>query len=358
MALLPPPRQRPAATLIWAILGMAALFFTFANAQQGPSIPMKYCAKVNTGNTFKAIVSDFQSDGRCDQNCTSYAFAIVREKSCWCSNLIPNEADQKPIGECNVPCPGYPSDLCGGIGLWGYMQNNNNQPSGTAAAGYGISTTAAPTKSASSSPESSTVTLTSSSFSTTDPSSTIPYPPDSTKAPELTTITVEGTVKTVIITPSQTGSPNGADLQQDSKSGLHGGAVAGIIVGVIGGLIVLAVIIWMLWRRRRETTNSEIGFIGPPRRGGSAAGSIAAMGSIKSGPHVSENRYLQRDPGWDENKRMSLVPPTDPRMKTGLYNRDNRSHDSMASLQDNQDYSRIIAAPTRVLRVTNSDPDD
>ncbi|KAK4228815.1 hypothetical protein QBC38DRAFT_135345 [Podospora fimiseda] len=332
MAPLPPSRHRPTATLLWVILGMTTtLFITMANAQQGPSIPMKYCAKVNTGNTFKAIVSDFQSDGRCDQNCTSYAFAIVREKSCWCSNLIPNQADQKPLGECNVPCPGYPTDLCGGIGLWGYMQNNDNQPTGTAPPGFGISTTAAPSKTSL---------------------------PDSSKDPELTTITVEGTVKTVTITPSHTGDPSGASLQQDSTNGLHGGAVAGIIVGVIGGLIVLAVVIWMLWRKRREATNSEIGFVGPPRRGGSATGSIAAMGSIKSGPHVSENRYLQRDHGWEESKRMSLVPPTDPRMKTGLYNRDNRSHDSMASLQDNQDYSRIIAAPTRVLRVTNSDPDD
>lgn len=97
------------------------------------------------------VTSDFQSDGRCNQNCTSYAFAIVREKSCWCSNLIPNPDDQKPIADCNIPCPGYPSDLCGGINLWGYMEISANEPTGTAPAGIGLPTSAAPTKTSSSS---------------------------------------------------------------------------------------------------------------------------------------------------------------------------------------------------------------
>ncbi|KAK4163182.1 hypothetical protein QBC43DRAFT_67962 [Cladorrhinum sp. PSN259] len=354
MAGLPPPaRQR----LSWAILGITALLFTMATAQNGPSIPIKYCAKVNTGNTFKAIVSDFQSEGRCDQNCTSYAFAIVREKACWCSNLIPNEADLKSIGDCSVPCPGYPTDLCGGIGLWGYLQNNGNEPKGTAPAGYGISTTAAPTttKSTSSSRESSTVTTTSSSSSTSDFSSTTSSLPDTTKEPRLTTITLEGTVKTVTITPSQTGNPNDAGLQNDSRKGLQSGAIAGIVVGVVAGLILLAIIVWLLWRKRRETTNSEIGFAGPSRRVGSATGSITALESVKSGHHVSAARYLKRDPDWEEEqerKRRSVLS-TDPRMKpVSRY----RSYDS---LTDARDYSRTIIGPsTRVLRVTNASHDD
>ncbi|KAK4460953.1 hypothetical protein QBC42DRAFT_99745 [Cladorrhinum samala] len=363
----PPPSPPSAAALLWAMLGMTTIFYGVAGAQKGPSIPMKYCARVNTGNTFKAILSDFQSDGRCNQNCTSYAFAIVREKACWCSNLIPNPADQKPIDDCDIPCPGYPTDLCGGINLWGYMENVANEPTGTAPVGIGLPTSSAPTKtsSSSSSPVSTTVTSESSSSSTTNSSSSSSTTSSSssagiTKEPQWTTITAEGTVKTVTVVPSATGSPNDAGLQKDSGNGLSGGAVAGIIVGVIGALMVLGAALWLMWRRRQERNGggSELGFMGPSRRGGSATGSIAAMGSIKSGPHVSENRYLQRDPGWDENKRLSLVPPTDPRMKVGLYNRDNRSHDSMASLQDNQDYSRTIAAPTRVLRVTNLNADD
>ena len=57
------------------------------------------------------------------------------EKDCWCSNLAPNKADQKPITDCQYPCPGYPSDYCGGDGVFGYMEVAGAKPSGTAAAG-------------------------------------------------------------------------------------------------------------------------------------------------------------------------------------------------------------------------------
>ena len=75
----------------------------------------------------------------------------MREKACWCSNLIPNPADQKPIDDCDIPCPGYPTDLCGGINLWGYMENVANEPTGTAPVGIGLPTSSAPTKTSSSS---------------------------------------------------------------------------------------------------------------------------------------------------------------------------------------------------------------
>lgn len=94
------------------------------------------------------VRSNYQSDGRCFDNCTtlSYALAIVQDKSCWCSNLIPNQADQKDIGNCKASCPGYPSDYCGGDGTFGYMEVIGFTPTGTAAAG---ATTKAPSSSVS-----------------------------------------------------------------------------------------------------------------------------------------------------------------------------------------------------------------
>ncbi len=93
-----------------------------------------------------SVRSNYQSDGRCFGNCTtlSYAFAIVQDKSCWCSNLVPNPADQKDIGNCKAPCPGYPTDYCGGDGTFGYMEVIGFSPTGTAAAG---GTTKAPSSS-------------------------------------------------------------------------------------------------------------------------------------------------------------------------------------------------------------------
>lgn len=61
------------------------------------------------------------------------------------------------------------------------------------------------------------------------------------------------------------------------------------------------------------------------------------------------------------SKRRSQLMPVDPRLDPfakGIYARDqNKSHESISSLQDNQDYSRRIQDPPRVLRAVNPDPD-
>jgi cell wall integrity and stress response component len=128
------------AALGWASFTVAALFSSMAWAQQpvptGPSVPQVYCSDVNTADMVP-LYYNWQSDGRCFGNCTDlkYAFAIVLAKNCWCSNLIPNPADQKPLVDCQNPCPGYPTDYCGGDGLFGYMEAAGATPTGTAPAG-------------------------------------------------------------------------------------------------------------------------------------------------------------------------------------------------------------------------------
>jgi cell wall integrity and stress response component len=135
----------------WVTLAVAALLYSMAWAQQGPSVPMKYCSDVNTAdlvgpckwlpcpcpgpdaNSY-TVNYNWQSDGRCYGNCTDSenAFAIVQNKNCWCSNLIPHPNDRKPIEDCRAPCPGYPTDHCGGDGTFGYMEVGGFNPSGTA----------------------------------------------------------------------------------------------------------------------------------------------------------------------------------------------------------------------------------
>lgn len=80
------------------------------------------------------VTSNYQSDGRCFGNCTDlkYALAIVQEKNCWCSNVIPNRADRKSLVDCQYPCPGYPSDYCGGDEAYGYMEVAGFTPTSTA----------------------------------------------------------------------------------------------------------------------------------------------------------------------------------------------------------------------------------
>jgi cell wall integrity and stress response component len=81
------------------------------------------------------------SMGKCHDQCIdSYAFAIVQDTNCWCSNYVP--ANQVSTSECDTPCPGFPDDLCGNSsqGLYGYIKLVL-AASGTA----GGSSTAAPT---------------------------------------------------------------------------------------------------------------------------------------------------------------------------------------------------------------------
>ena len=61
------------------------------------------------------------SNGKCHDECSGYAFAIVQYKSCWCSNYAPG--DTTSTGSCNVNCPGYPYEQCGdqSAGLYGYI---------------------------------------------------------------------------------------------------------------------------------------------------------------------------------------------------------------------------------------------
>lgn len=59
----------------------------------------------------------------------SFAFAILQDSNCWCSNYVPG-AETSSKDKCNKQCPGYPDDLCGGNNLYGYISLNKD-PIGT-----------------------------------------------------------------------------------------------------------------------------------------------------------------------------------------------------------------------------------
>lgn len=117
-------------------------------SQAKPSIPMDYCASINTGGsaseyepTLRLLeystnpwtdFSTWQSDGLCNKFCLddNYALAIVQGQYCWCSNYVPDKSKQVGVSKCAAPCPGYTDDVCGGDGTFGYM-TLANAPSGT-----------------------------------------------------------------------------------------------------------------------------------------------------------------------------------------------------------------------------------
>ncbi|KAK4134724.1 hypothetical protein BT67DRAFT_496680 [Trichocladium antarcticum] len=349
-----------------------------------PSIPMEYCASSNTANMVP-LNNIWQSDGRCFNSCTDlrFALAIVQGKNCWCSNLVPNPADEKPLTDCQDPCPGYPDDHCGGKGVFGYMLVAGFTPTGTAP---GPSATKPP--SSSSVPSSSTVTSTtlsssssSASSSTTTTTTTTTSSSSKTSSssarPIVETVTVGGTVRTVTATPdpepTSTSTNDPAPVPTESK-GLAAGAIAGIVIGVIGGLAILAAFLWLLFAKRRKRQRLDEADVasngaGAPMRGGGGGGGGRGSGSppgmaaaTPKSTETAQSRYPlgQVPPGWDAAKRRSHLMPIDPRLDPfakGIYADQNHSRESFNSLQDNHDYSRRVHEPTRVLRATNPDPD-
>jgi cell wall integrity and stress response component len=136
----------------------------------------------------------------------------------------------------------------------------------------------------------------------------------------------------------------------EKDKGIAGGSIAGIIVGVLAGLgFGAAVIFW--WRRRRQKDLNE-------KVMASRGGSPAMMTVTTTG----EGSAAGGSAGLDSRKRRSYLMPIDPRLDPfakGIYIGDiNRSRESFNSLQDNQDYSRRVHDPPRVLRAINPDPDN
>jgi hypothetical protein len=147
----------------WRHVALAALLWALATAK--PSFPVAYCAKINTASMAASELhilclscgleleladfsllspldySIFQSEGLCYQFCLNkYALSVVLNNACWCSDYVPSKASQVSTDECNNSCPGYPDDVCGGNGLFGYIALNK-RPSGTATSGTVTSTT-------------------------------------------------------------------------------------------------------------------------------------------------------------------------------------------------------------------------
>jgi hypothetical protein len=65
----------------------------------------------------------FNSVGSCTSYCkaSGNTVAAMKELLCLCSALLPFTAEKAEEARCNTPCPGYPSETCGGretYSLW------------------------------------------------------------------------------------------------------------------------------------------------------------------------------------------------------------------------------------------------
>ncbi|KAB5577765.1 hypothetical protein GE09DRAFT_530879 [Coniochaeta sp. 2T2.1] len=360
---------------LWSSILLAFLLL-WARVEAKPSIPMDYCSSINTAS-MPANHSIYQSDGLCNTFCApDWAFAIVHSDSCWCSNLQPSKEIQVSTSQCNKPCPGFPDDVCGGDGLYGYMRLNK-KPSGTIGTGHSTSSTSTdvatttvqntvqntvtvtpPSRSSTTSSDPSTTTTTS---KTTDDNKS-----QTTETPTVTTLTTGGQTKTVTVTPLPPSATNSISAGGVSvtptpkKSGLSAGAAAGIAVAVIVAFaFVGGMLAWLFIKRRRAQRAEAAGGPNFSSNRGSSAGMTSS--TPKTG-EMSETRYYMG--GGDRpppERRRSTLMPVDPRLDPfakGIYNRaENKSHDSVNTIRDDHDYSRKIQDPPRVLRAVNPDSD-
>ncbi|KAI1776529.1 hypothetical protein F4818DRAFT_439928 [Hypoxylon cercidicola] len=355
------------------IMALAAIFLFVSNIELAQSLDMTYCASINTGST-PGNSSIYQSDGLCHDFCLSeYAFSVIQDDSCWCSNYVPDESTQVDPDECNKSCSGFPSDTCGGDGLWGYI-GLVKEPAGTTG-GSTSSPTSTPdpitrtvqnTVTVTPTVHATTSTSTSTSVpdkDTTDRTTTTAHTTSTTPTPtpspseSVHTVTAGGTVslQTITVIPTVTAGPEtGASSDANSTGmtashqGLSPGQAAGVAIGVLGAVaIAVAIVVFFLMRRRRRGQSNAIDDPSGSHRGSSAgmmSTPTTTMASVWDGDNTSAGR------------RNSRFMPHDPRMDpytTNIYSRfDNKSHESINTLQDNRDYSR------KVLRTTNPDPTD
>jgi cell wall integrity and stress response component len=125
---------------------------------------LAYCSSQNSAGDFAAseyranfgiprltmaVSHDYQSHGWCTNHCNEagkYAFAVILEKDCWCSNYVPEDT-----GDCNRDCPGFPDEKCGSTdnNLYSYVKLTNS-PSGTIGGSQPTSTTMRPSEPATS----------------------------------------------------------------------------------------------------------------------------------------------------------------------------------------------------------------
>ncbi|KAI4109096.1 MAG: hypothetical protein LQ339_001901 [Xanthoria mediterranea] len=384
-------------TWIWSILLIIfAIHVPVANA-----VSQSLCSSFNTGADSDDVTYDYQSAGRCFDNCKAqYAFAIVKGKSCWCSDYAP--ADTTSLGSCSSPCPGYPFEQCGSDAFFGYIAIGK-APAGTTGASQSQSSTSSPPEVSTSISEvtpstvldTTTETTTTATpvrpttsyvpISVTETTTNAPAPAPTTSSvpasssseepspkstwtptPVTSVMTVTGQVKTITITP--TIPPNGAVVAQPSRDGgfmSHPGKVAGLFVGIALIICLLAAaLIWFFIRRKRnaeaEAMASTAGGETPQRR----QSKMSTIGLLGGTRRTNKRRSVPKiqTSGWGPGNSMEKSPvdtPVDYRRTSyprvvdqrlepaALWNplQDNGSHVSIQSFRDDQDYSR------RMLRV-------
>ncbi|KAI8316572.1 Cell wall integrity and stress response component 4 [Colletotrichum sp. SAR11_240] len=329
-------------TRCWAIFALVILSWAaLAHATPDPrmldsrmleprQLKQTLCSSSNTAS-MSANLSIWQTNGLCSDFCRgkNFAFAIVQYQSCWCSDVAPAASSEADVEDkCNDICPGYDTEKC---------ENDNLRPNNVDDPVDHFSTPQQPPS--------------------TRRKSIVNFVDGNTS---VQTVTADGTVRTVTVTPTATGTDGATGASElspsssaSSSNGLGTGAVVGVVVGVIAAVVAFAGLGLFLFFRRRKQHQENEKYDEPSHRGSSAG--------MTGSPRNPEMVVTVDGGRWDADStsdhRRSRLMAHDPRMEPlgrGLY-LNNKSAESINTLRDDQDYSRKVHKP--VLRATNPDPE-
>jgi len=251
------------------------------------------CYSSTTGLTSNGT-DTFNSVGYCSKQCLGMAMAVMamKDSACYCGQDLPPTSMVADNSSCSTSCPGYPSDICGGIGVYSvYLTGLTTDVTNAAPAASDTSSSSSAAK------------------ATSKPSTTASASPS--------VVTVGG--QTVVVTASS--QATGSSTASSSSS--SGPSKAGIAAGVVIGIIAIAAIagggyIFIRNKRRREVEEEY-------RRNAAVSSFIGGGKPPTSSGGASSFTDTRLDPAVMAQRRMSD-----------------------GSIADNQDYSR------RILKVTNA----
>ncbi|KAF2248334.1 hypothetical protein BU26DRAFT_565737 [Trematosphaeria pertusa] len=313
-----------------------------------------YCSSQNTASNTSPQWHQWQSNGWCTTQCNNegtYAFAVILDQNCWCSNYIPE--DQEDTSECDEDCPGFPSEKCGNKdkNLYIYIKLDGS-PSGT----KGTSQPTSANSEISSETAAPTTLRTTATSSSEEVETIVPAPQTSIRI-----ITESGRIVTQTVISTPTSEPV---LTGGRKGSTNTGAIAG---GVVGGLVVLAAsiggVFFFLWRRRKQQRRQEEEFQSGVQRNTSTmskAGLLRGEKDPQYPPPIATNFTRRSSRIMLDNESISPISGSDRRNSRHMIDQrlnpsavfvlDNSSRGSIASLDDSRDYHRA-------LNVRNPDPD-
>lgn len=202
----------------------------------------------------------FNSIGSCSTLCSGKkAEAMAMQDSdCYCGSTLPPTNAQIDDSKCSIPCPGYPSDTCGGVNAFSVYLT-----------GLSAAVPNADTSSSTSLPN---------------------KPSPSTSAPP-SVVTVGG--ETVVVTANPVSTADSNDLEKSKSSPNKAGIAAGVVVGLLAFAAIAGGLVLYLRNKKRRAIEEE-------HRQAAAVNSFIDGGKY-TGP-VTDTRL---DPAVMASRRMS-----------------------------------------------------